>query len=454
MNAAKCCTMARSGTCYRVPMRVSWIVIVALIAGCKEKGDGEDKASKPVPHTLIAPQVQSAAVLATNPEAPRVLMILDPTPRFFTATGWADLDAGKVEALPKPPEPADDDSSPDDVADPEHPPEHWINYDRETEKDPVKKRRYALEDHVLAVALPNQKQLRNQQEVGEPTRAAVVSGISVPDGNLDELEGMILIAPTAPAMRLVEAVHATKYAIAVMHAGKIRPLRIKFGPRDSSQLGFDAAWFEVRVSATGILLEGVPDAPIFITDLTQLAGALATVRKARSVPVEAPLDVLVDPDVPAQRLVDVLEAANLAGITGFGLGSTPSAEELGRRGHPMTALRPDVFFPGKRDHESLRPSLRATVIRARPKVVECYEKLRAQHPSSKGRLFMAVWITASGTVRKVVRYSADQGLDRSVEPCIADVLKGLEFPKRADGPEIEAVIELGMEPNFQPSRRH
>ncbi len=165
---------------------------------------------------------------------------------------------------------------------------------------------------------------------GTPARAAQVTGAVVTDGKLDRVRAMIVIPPALAASKLVEIVRKARGAIGVTHGGKLRPLRLDFASsRDDTPV---ADWVEVRMSANGIVVEAVPDKPIAITSAKQLASAIDDARKARGMAKDAPVDVLVDGAVKTQGLVDVLVALDVAGARMIGLGMTPSADELARRG--------------------------------------------------------------------------------------------------------------------------
>lgn len=170
---------------------------------------------------------------------------------------------------------------------------------------------------------------------GSPSRAAQIAGVVVESGTLDPMYLLIVAPPTLPATTLVEVVSKTRGAIAVTHAGHLRPLHLQFEIRNRIDASPPLFWLEARVSMTGLVIEAVPDVARSLTTLDpkQLAATLATARTTRGAPDETPVDVLVDPSVTSQRLVDVLVALDAAGVRQLDLGITPSADELARRGH-------------------------------------------------------------------------------------------------------------------------
>jgi biopolymer transport protein ExbD len=175
---------------------------------------------------------------------------------------------------------------------------------------------------------------------GSPARAAQIVGAVVEHGNLDPMKMLIGAPPTLPASSLVDAVSQTRGAIAVTQGGHIRPLRLQF-TIDDSAAPEPRYWLEVRVSATGAVVEAVPDVPLPLATLDpkELVATLARARATHGANVAVPVDVLVDADVTSQRLIDVLAALDAAGERAIGLGVAPTAEELARRGHQFDSER-------------------------------------------------------------------------------------------------------------------
>ncbi len=209
---------------------------------------------------------------------------------------------------------------------------------QKNQEDPQLARQQAIEQARNAGILGNLKSgggsfgfgMRANED-GTPSRVSQVQGLVIEDGTLDPFRSLILIAPTAKATKLIDAIGITGGAIAVSHNGKVRPLRLQFMIRDGSNAG-SRYWLEARVQAKGLVVEAVPDAPIEVSDLKGLAAALDKAREARGADADAPVDVLVDADVDAQRMIDVIVALDVAGVRGIGLGPKPDAEELSRRG--------------------------------------------------------------------------------------------------------------------------
>ncbi len=262
-------------------------------------------------------------------------------------------------------------------------------------------------------------------EDGMPSRNADIGGAVRPDGTFDRLRAMIVIAPTAKASTLIEIVRVTEGAIAVVHDGKVRPFNLDFGLRDRA-VDESPRWLEVRVSSKGFVVEAVPDKPFETTALDQLGATLDKARTTRGYDPDAPVDVLVDPDVDVQHLVDVLAALEVAHVKAIGIGGPLSAEALAARGHrtPATALgQPNA--QGDLD----KALIRKTVKGAKAKLTYCYEKALISDPSLKGTVQVQFFITPKGKVAS----AAGNGVSPEVSGCVADVIKSLTFPKPKGG---------------------
>lgn len=380
----------------------AWIVAVALVAACKGKQQAKPHADKPATAPVAeaaalptVPAVTVATVLAKDDARPPLLMIVDDAgkARLAAAASWADLDAGKVKITKRPVrlltvadyvvEQAGFERAPSDsfaewdelTSDPDYvdldlhtihdqppaepddppPPEEEDSPDTGEDEapraegqykmkgpspDPELARRAAADqaraDRLAAIpSAPYANPAHPAHADGTPSRVAQIGGAIYDDSTLDRVPALILVAPTAKATQLIDAVAASQGAITVALQGKLRPLRVQFRVHDASE---PPAWLEARVTAKGLALEAVPDAPIEVAalDAPQLTAALDKARTAHAVPASAPVDVLVDPDVDAQHLVDVLVALDVAGVRSLGLGAAPTGDELARRGHPAT----------------------------------------------------------------------------------------------------------------------
>ncbi len=275
-------------------------------------------------------------------------------------------------------------------------------------------------------------------EDGTPSRVAEVAGVVMPDGKLDRLRLMIVISPTAKATRLIHVIRETSGAIAVNHAGKVRPLHLQFDVRDGVGSG-SPHWLEARVTTKGITVEAVPDAPIEVTDLKQLAGALDKARKARDAEDTALVDVLVDPDVDVQRLIDVVVALDVAGAKVIGMGPMPSKEQLARRGHRIPTLAVgQPSLQGDLDKAIIRRYVKQNVARMK----ECYTKALAVNPSLAGTVQTSFFITPNGSVAS----ASGTGVDPDVASCVAEVIKKIEFPKPKGGGGVQVNYPFTFRP--------
>jgi hypothetical protein len=273
-------------------------------------------------------------------------------------------------------------------------------------------------------------------EDGTPSRAADIAGMVMRDGKLDRLRAMILVAPTVKAVTLIMAVQATDAAIAVSHDGKIRPLHLQFGLRDATD---SPAWVEVRVSSKGLVVEAVPDKPLATTALDQLGAMLTTARTARGADADEPVDVLVDPDVDAQRLIDVVVALDTSGVKVIGMGGALTAAELARRGHriPTTRLgQPNA--QGNLDKAVIRKVIKMS----KTKIAGCYEKALAITPTLAGTVQVQFFVKPDGTVATATA----AGISPEVADCVAAVIKSLAFPKPKGGGGVQVNYPFTMRP--------
>ncbi len=273
---------------------------------------------------------------------------------------------------------------------------------------------------------------------GTPSRLSQVDGVVAEDGKLEPMRVLILIAPTAKATKLIETIRDTQGAIAVTHAGKLRPLRLSFMNRDSIDAG-SKYWLEARVSKTSVAVEAVPDTALEVPDLKGLASALDKARKARGAEADAPVDVLVDADVDVQRMIDVIVALDIAGVRQIGLGMAPTAEELSRRGHRIPAVamgQPNAM--GDLDKAIIRRYVRGV----KPKIAACYTKALATNPDLEGTVQTQFFITPTGSVATATA----SGVDPDVANCIGDVIKKIEFPKPKGGGGVQVNYPFTLRP--------
>jgi len=275
-------------------------------------------------------------------------------------------------------------------------------------------------------------------EDGTPSRLAQIEGTVAEDGKLQRLRSMIFMAPTAKATKLIELVAQTDAAIAVSHEGKIRPLRLQFDLRDGAGRGSEY-WLEVRVSAKGMVIEAVPDAPIEVATLAELGAALEKARTARGAEDRAPVDVLVDADIDVQRLVDVVVALDTAGVRTIGMGAAPNPDELSRRGKRMP--RTTIGHPNAQGDLD-KAVIRRVVKTSLPKITDCYAKGLATNPALAGTVMVQFFITPNGKVTS----STATGVDPDVAICVAAVIKALEFPKPQGGGGVQVVYPFTMRP--------
>lgn len=460
---------------------LTWIMASALLAGCKS---GKDVAKRIglVPNAtsnqVTVPKVSVATVLAKDDGKPPLLLIIDAsgTARIAAAKTWAELDAHKLRIAAKAAElrildklvreayllkrdplvtvaswdlPEDLDIAPravDDTTKPivihqDDPPPPPEDDDGEYTEDPQHARQQAIKqaraagifdspDRSAGLWMPSldadAMRATPLDADSTPWRLAQAEGLVVKDGKLEPLYAMIVIAPTAKATALIEAVRDTDSAIAVSFDHKIRPLHLQFAPHGTG-VPEQSYWLEVRVSAKQIVVEAVPDKPIEVTTLDQIGTAMQQARAGRDGEPGA-VDVLVAPDVDAQRLIDVMVAVDLTGAPVIGIGLAPSTEELAPRGHPHLAVQLSIGAPSVQGDLD-KAVIRRTLKRVRPKISSCYEKALRLAPTLEGLVLVEFLIRNDGSVAS----SAVSGVSSEIASCVANVIKSVAFPKPAAG---------------------
>jgi len=284
-------------------------------------------------------------------------------------------------------------------------------------------------------------------ELGNPSRLAEILGEVMTDNKLQRLPAVILASPRVKASKLIQAVSYVQAPIAVSHAGTVRLLRLDFTrDRDYANWEVPPHWLEARLSMNGIAIEAVPEAVIDVAwasgplDSATLVAALDKARKTRALDPLAPVDVLVDADVDAQRLVDLLVALDVGGVRMIGLGNAPNAEQLKRRGHrnPTVAVgQPNA--QGDLDKAVIRKVVRADALQ---KIDACYDAALAKQSDLSGTVMVQFFIAPTGKVK-----TADAaGVDPDLAKCVAGVINKLEFPKPKGGGGVQVNYPFTMRP--------
>jgi len=401
---------------------------------------------------IAAPQTTVASALSTGDRAPPVVVLIDAdgVRRVAAATTWADLGAGRLASGPTLVGGRDLARFVRDVATTGIEPRHAV--DRFSASEPAPEpgesgdddsggvgTAMALDEAGMADATPDDRisgqrgprpawKRQHEPDADAAIREAVTVG-EVTGGALDGVPAVVVADPAARATALIAAVEATEGAIGVMHGGVVRPLRVRF---DRHRVPYPELgdWIEVRLDATGAIVETVPSAPVVVpwSDVgAGLATTLQTVRGARSYDADTPIDVLVDPTVDAQHLVDVVVALEGADARLIGLGSMPDAEQMKLRGHhdPRVSASGAIAAAGDLDKAIIRRFVKAnlTPIRA------CYEKQLAGNPTLAGTVQVSFYITPKGSVASATA----SGVDAAVASCVAGVIRTIRFPRPKGG---------------------
>ena len=278
------------------------------------------------------------------------------------------------------------------------------------------------------------------------SRLATVVGEVLRDGRFErEPQVAILASPRAKATALIRAVTETEGLIAVAHRGGIRPLRLSFVSEPRAWL--KQRWVEVRVSTRGIALEAAPEVARQVSwegaaiDRVALTSALDAARASRKLDAFAPIDVLVEPDVDVQRLVDLLVALDLLGVRMIGLGEAPPA------GSPAAAQRgrriPEVLhMPVYAQGDLAKAVINKMLATKRPEIRACYETALATKPDLKGTVTTQLYIMPTGNVAQ----ASGSGVDPDLATCIAAVEKSIVFPHPKGGGGVQVNASFVVRP--------
>jgi hypothetical protein len=239
--------------------------------------------------------------------------------------------------------------------------------------------------------------------------------------------------PHAKAAALIEALTETEGALLVATGDDVRPLRLLFGPR-SGAIAFVDKWLEVRVTGKDILVERVPDTPISVAAIPELAKAFAALRA--KYPKATATDVLVAADVDAQRLVAVLAALDAAGARAIELGSVPAPGDPQAKLRGTRILRVSVGTPSA--SAIPRDQTQTPVRDAHAKLLACYETALAAKPELGGVVVVEIAIDAKG---KVTTVNAT-GVDPDLATCMAGVIKAIKFPAGKDATRVRLPIAV------------
>jgi hypothetical protein len=272
-----------------------------------------------------------------------------------------------------------------------------------------------------------------------PKARRMASGTGEPEPNIITGTQVVIAAePTAKATTLVDAVGATEGAILVEATGALRVLRVQFTydrEREQSR-GPIGPFVEVRATAAGLEVEGIPSPPI------KLAWDLGALMKTIAATIALPrfkasaVDILVGDDVSAQQLVDLIVALDRGGIGSIGIGKLlpPDHAEWKLRGKWMR-----VFKRGRISGDEVRDTFKA----ADPALLKCYEDALITNPAIEGRAKLEFTVDAKGTVTK----ASATGIDPLVGDCLSSTITKLQFPKRTTKDLVGGAVEIEMYPH-------
>jgi hypothetical protein len=97
----------------------------------------------------------------------------------------------------------------------------------------------------------------------------------------------------------------------------------------------------------------------------------------------------------------------------------------------------DTGAPGELDREIVR----RYILRHHDSIRHCYEQQRMARPNLTGKVLARFDITPGGSVASATAI----GLDSAVDSCVADVIKGIGFPRSGTGVHVNYMFD------FQPA---
>jgi hypothetical protein len=241
----------------------------------------------------------------------------------------------------------------------------------------------------------------------------------------------------APAKKVVEVLSMADGAVlAVDHVGALAALPLVFDrARDMAQPNEDLPDLVVDVGASQmqLLITRVNDIRAVAPD--KLESEITETMKDAFFADRRDLVVSVRDDAKVAQLMPALDAALSAGArtvrletwydrsTGHGAGAGYGPGRGSSTGPSVSIGQPSSV--GDLDKAIIRRYIKRNV----PKIQYCYEKQLLVKPNLEGVVSTQFFIAPSGSVAS----ANASGVDPDVASCVADVIKGIEFPKPKGG---------------------
>ena len=290
----------------------------------------------------------------------------------------------------------------------------------------------------------------------ELTRGYERPPVAIATRKADEPTVLVLPHSKTPAPALVGALEQLGGYVGVVHAGDtFGALRLVLHPRSATHVDEEKreAWVELHLGGAGIDIVSLPSngqiTVPWVKDTVDAKELSAVVGGLGKPPLK--LDVLVNAEVPAQKLVDTLIVLDGLGVTVVGVGVSPGPAKdrvaavkkarASRAGfNSATASTQILRINTMGDLE--KPVIKELVRAKLPEVNACYDKVLATSPGLTGTVIAQFFITPNG---KVVSSSA-QGVDPAVAICVADVIKTVEFPQPRGGGGVQVNVTFRFWP--------
>lgn len=422
--------------------------LALVIAACGSKSDKPAPAPPPLEVTW-APRVSTPSVLATWSDPPPPVIVVDATGNGLLNEQVSTWDALSTANPATGAEPLT--GAAISLLDPHMGPRHPLTIKEDDDEDYGVNASITIDESQIRAPLSKEERERNE--------LLRVAGGAAPDkryeqpiapmplhklvgevrGTLGKPTAIILAAPTSKATTLVDVLALTKAALGVVHDGKVRPLRLDFAERGDRQY-IGRAWIEARVGTKDLALEVAPATPIR-SEPSSLPAALEQLRKDQKLDRQTRVDVLVEPDVDAQRLIDVLVALDQANVPMIGLAHAPTADSdaAKKRGAP----RPTLWFGQPNAQGDLDKAIIRDLVRGQHRALAaCHTTALATQPTLSGTVQLAFFITPDGAVS----IARAPGLDAVVGACVEKTVKAITFPKPRGGGGVQVNYPMTFRP--------
>lgn len=295
-----------------------------------------------------------------------------------------------------------------------------------------------------------------------PSAGRLHGSRAMPIDGIAKTAPLVLPAPDAPASAIVDVVHRTGGVIGVSHAGKLAALSVGFEIGEDQHTRGASTWLEILLDDRGVHLIVQPDDQETIVPAAGGKIDLDTVRtgyraiRNNANGRERNIDILVNPKMQAQQLVDLLVALEGADAHHVSLALGPLTREERHKGietarkasggigvgGALTGTNRVAAGSLNAQGDLDKVTIRDTVKRQLPRIQDCYEQALTRNPSLQGTVQTQFFINPDGTVA----VASVSGLDDQMEACVGTILKAIEFPKPKGGGGVQVNYPFSFRP--------